>query len=988
MDEMVPPDADALADQGPYKGILSQTARVLAESPTLAQAAPGMLEAVCQALGWQYGALWEVDHARKVLQFVGMWQPPHEPYDEFAAVTRQSTFAPGIGLPGRVWASREPLWIPDVTRDSNFPRAASAKRCGLHAAFGLPIRQGPNVIGILEFFNRDILQPTPALLEMIATVGRQIGLFVERKWANEELDRFFRLSLDLFGVATYDGYFIRVNPAWQRVLGFTDAEICASPFVDFVHPDDRDATLEALSALTTGGHVINFENRYRARDGSYKWLQWTAAPFPAQGLVYAAARDVTDRKSAEAALRMYAGQMERAKVEQEQNAERLAQLVKELDVARQVAVRAGGAKGEFLANMSHEIRTPMNAIMGMTDLALRTRLTAQQRDYLRTARESAEALLTILDDILDVSKMDAGRLTLDRTSFDVRNTVEDGVRLLAPRASEKGLELACRIAPEVPETVIGDAGRLRQVILNLVGNAVKFTDSGEVMLDVAVEQETADEVVLRFRVTDTGIGIAEDKLWDIFGPFVQADASTTRRHGGTGLGLTISAQLVELMGGRIWIESEVGKGSRFHFLAHFGVAAAERAPAPPLAGDLQRLRVLIVDDNATNRQILTEILAGWQLRTQAVDSAAAALSVLGEAAGRGEPFDLVLTDAMMPDVDGFTLAAEIASDARLATTKVILLTSAGLGRGRGSSATPRFDAELSKPVKQSNLLDAIATVFAAPALDGRAAAAAGEPGTRSTTLAPALDVLVAEDNPTNQKLLLALLNQHGHHVTVVDNGRDAVETSAAGTFDLILMDVQMPKMGGLEAATAIRVRERDTGGHVPIIALTAHAMAGDRERCLAAGMDAYVSKPLRPGELFAAIERFHPEDGPRPGPGVSDVEPGPGPGVDRAALLAAFGGQATLLAEAAEVFVADAPEMLGRLRAAAREGNRTGIAEAAHAIKGAAGLFSQGDVFEGARRLESTASTGDQPSIDDACAEVEQAMAILVEELRTLIQQA
>ena len=536
---------DAGNRRSPYQRILYETARVLAESPTLVEAVPPMLKAVCEGLDWQYGALWQVDRARNVLQCVGMWQPASLSFDEFAAACSNTTFVPGVGLPGRVWASRQPAWIPDVTRDTNFPRAPIAKKVGLHAAFGVPVLQGSTAIGVMEFFNRNILEPTPELLAMMTTVGTQVALYVQRKWAGDELDRFFMLSLDLFCVATFDGHFIRVNPASERILGFTEAELCASPFMEFVHPDDRAATAGAVASVTSGGHVIDFENRYRARDGSYKWLQWAAAPFPQQGLIYCSARDITERKA---------------------SAARMADLVKELEVARQNAEQAAVAKGEFLANMSHEIRTPMNAIMGMTDLALQTRLTPQQRDYMRTARESAEALLTIIDDILDVSKIEAGRLALDCTAFEFRDTVEDAVKLLAPRAVEKGLELACRIAPDVPQAVVGDPGRLRQVILNLVGNAIKFTHEGEVIVDVAVERMTAAEVTLRFRVTDTGIGIAQDKQWDIFGAFVQADASTTRRYGGTGLGLTISAQLVEMMGGRLWIESELGKGSRFELV--------------------------------------------------------------------------------------------------------------------------------------------------------------------------------------------------------------------------------------------------------------------------------------------------------------------------------------------------------------------------------------------------------------------------------------
>jgi two-component system sensor histidine kinase/response regulator len=948
----------------PQQRVLFETAQALAESATLREAAPRMLKAVCEGLYWQCGAVWQVNSARDYLQCVGTWGMPGLALEEFIAVTADQTFEIGAGLPGRVWFSREPVWIRDVTRDSNFPRASVAERAGLHSAFALPILQGRRVGGVLEFFSREMFEPTPELLVMMTSVCGQIGLYIERKWAGEDLDRFFSLSLDLFCVATFDGYFLRVNPSWQTVLGFSDEEMRASPFMDFVHPDDQDATVEAMSTLKTGAGVIDFENRYRAKDGSYKWLQWRSAPLVNQGLVYAVARDVTDRRAAEEAL--------------QQNAERLSQLVKELDVARQRAEQATVAKGEFLANMSHEIRTPMNAIIGMTDLTLQTRLTPQQREYVGTARESAESLMTIIDDILDVSKIEARRLTLDRAPFRFRDTVEDSVKLLAPRADQKGLDLSCRIAPDVPDGLIGDAGRLRQVILNLVGNAIKFTDEGEVGVNVTVDEPGPDDVRLRFTVRDTGIGIPEEKQWEIFGAFVQADASTTRRYGGSGLGLTISTQLVEMMDGRMWIDSEPGKGSQFHFVARFGIAREAVEPISAAANNLRNLRVLVVDDNATNRFILSEILASWQMRATAVDTATAALESLQQAAQQGNPFHLLLTDALMPETDGFSLAQQVARDERLGKPKVILLTSAGatVMKGRAASA---FAAKLAKPVKQSDLLDAIVTAFATPAPSrrqrGKETQRQGQPANRS------LRVLVAEDNPTNQALVAALLKQKGHRVSLVGNGRLAADRAVLESFDIVLMDVQMPEMSGLEATAVIRDHERTTGQHLPIVALTARAMAGDREQCLAVGMDAYVSKPLRPDELFSAIDAVLTRQ-----PAKSRASmPAAGDTVDRGALLADFGGRMDLLKDVVDVFLEDAPSILARLKEALQNNNAVDVAAAAHALKGSVGLFSQGDAYECARRLEQLGRSGDLTGGEAVGEELAASVSRLTTELRALI---
>jgi CheY-like chemotaxis protein/HPt (histidine-containing phosphotransfer) domain-containing protein len=583
--------------------------------------------------------------------------------------------------------------------------------------------------------------------------------------------------------------------------------------------------------------------------------------------------------------------------------------------------------------------------------------------------------MTIIDDILDVSKIEARRLTLDRAPFRFRDTVEDSVKLLAPRADQKGLDLSCRIAPDVPDALVGDGGRLRQVILNLVGNAIKFTDEGEVGVNVTVDERGTDNVRLRFTVRDTGIGIPEDKQWEIFGAFVQADASTTRRFGGTGLGLTISTQLVEMMDGRMWLDSEPGKGSQFHFVARFGLAR-DAEPISSAANNLRNLHVLVVDDNATNRFILSEILASWQMRATAVDTAAAALDSLQQAVQQDDPFHLLLTDALMPEVDGFSLAQQVDRDDRFGKPKIILLTSAGAPvlKGRAASA---FAAKLVKPVKQSDLLDAIVTAFATPLPSRRQRGKTQREDARANR---SLRVLVAEDNPTNQALVSALLKQKGHRVTIVGNGRLAADRAVLESFDIILMDVQMPEMGGLEATALIREHERTAGGHVPIVALTARAMAGDREQCLAAGMDAYVSKPLRPDELFSAIDTVV---GQQPHTGGASTAP-TGDSIDRDSLLAAFGGRMDLLKDVVGVFLEDAPAILTRLKEALHNNNAADVTSAAHALKGSVGLFSQGEAYECARRLEQLGRSGDLTNGESILKELVVGVSKVTTELRTL----
>jgi PAS domain S-box-containing protein len=870
--------------------------------------------------------------------------------------------------------------------------------------------------------------------------------------------RYFDLSRDLTVASSFDGYFRSVNPAVEHILGWSAEEFLARPFIDMVHPDDRDATMREVAKLAEGQITFSFLNRYEAKDGSYRWLDWNAIVAPEEELMYASARDVTDRKAVEAALEAserntrliletahdafisfdehgvitgWNPQAQRSfgwsrdevlgrdlvpiliplarRGRQHRNIARFVETGaapwvgvlfertmlhrdghelpveltitpipnddgysfnaflrditerkrtrEELALVRDRALEASKLKSMFVANVSHEIRTPMNGVIGMTELLLDTPLDDEQREYAETISASGESLLAIIDDILDLSKIEAGKLELEATAFDPRDALERACGMLAADAHRKGLELVLDVDPGVPALVRGDPARLRQVIANLVSNAIKFTAAGEVVVRARSRRTEAGRQLVRVEVCDTGIGIASATLERLFEPFAQADASTTRKYGGTGLGLAISSQLVEMMGGRVGVESEPGAGSRFWFeltLESLEPAARAVDERSGLAG----LRVLVVDDNATSRRLLERQLAARGMVCATAAGAEVALDELEAAASAGEPFALALLDLVMPEVDGYALAAAIRARPSLAGTRLVLLGSFGASRGDAPDQAV-FDGVLTKPVRQSRLLDELRSAISGERLDPRGlrgSAAVRPPG-------PAADVLVVEDTPVNQTVAAIMLEKCGYAPHVARNGREALEKLSQRSYVAVLMDGQMPELDGYDTTREIRRRERG-GPRMPIIAMTASSMEGERDRCLEAGMDDFLAKPLRNQALRAVLARWVPPSSPAAASQDAAALVGDAHGqlLDESTIadVESLGGG--MLTTLVALYLGEVVANVDELAAAIDCHDMATVARTAHQIKGSSGTVGAACVAAIAARLEAAGDARDEPS--------------------------
>ncbi|GAB4538637.1 MAG: response regulator [Anaerolineales bacterium] len=778
---------------------------------------------------------------------------------------------------------------------------------------------------------------------------------------------------------------VTANPAFESLYQYKSAEILGAHLDDLITTEENRAEAAQYTRQVMNGSIHAMGQR-RRKDGSLVDVEIFGVP------VF-----VNEEKTG--ALAIYHD-------------------VSEILRARKAAEEASRAKSEFLANMSHEIRTPMNGVIGMLDLALDTQLNAEQRDFLQTSLQSAEALLSLLNDILDFSKIEAGKLEFEAIDFNLRATLEDVAYTLARRAQDKGLELACLIHPDVTSYLRGDAGRLRQILVNLTGNAIKFTQQGEVVIRAEPIEESDTRVKVHFSVEDTGIGIPPERQAAVFERFTQADGSTTRKYGGTGLGLTISRQLVELMGGQMGLQSAPGVGSTFWFDLTFEKQPAKKQETAPLklqAVNLRQMRVLCVDDNQTNRNILTRMVEGFGCPIDAVSSGAKALEALRNAQRAEDPYYIVLLDMQMPHMDGEQTARAIKSDPAIKGVNIIILTSMGQRGDALRLETLGVSGYLLKPVKQQMLYDAMTAVINAkqeekPQLVTR--------HTLSERRRMGQRILLAEDNAINQKLAIALLQKAGYSVEAVSTGEQAVQKATRETYSAVLMDVQMPEMDGLQATRLIRQWEQtEPNRHTPIIAMTAHAMSGDRELCLDAGMDDYLSKPLEPKALFNALERWTQADSPATHenaaqdysrhetpfafdeglfgedsapvvetPPLEPARPSTAPPLDAAGALYRFNDDESFMLEMLTDFQNHLPERLSEVHAALQTGDFSALARLAHNLKGIALNFNAAPIAGAAVQMEAAAKQKDLQATAQAARQLDEEQARLAKEISAVLE--
>lgn len=841
--------------------------------------------------------------------------------------------------------------------------------------------------------------PVEVIANFVEHEGRQYNFAYARdtsaRVALEESLHRARFSIEKAGEYIFwiapEGGLSYVNESLCDRLGYSRDELLGMTIFD-VDPEAPRPWHEHWERVKRRG-AATFETVHRTKLGEVFPVEVSSShqEFGGKEHIFVFSRDISTRKEGEQELLRAKEAAEAASREFEYATRRANEAAVEAQVANH-------AKSLFLANMSHEIRTPMNGVLGMIELLLGTDLSGEQRDYAETVRSSADALLTVIGDILDFSKIEAGKLTMETLDFDLRTTLEDITGLLAFRANEKGIELAALVDANVPPALRGDPGRLRQILTNLAGNALKFTERGEVTIHVALESETERTATVRFTVRDTGVGIDPGQLERLFQPFTQADISTTRRYGGTGLGLSIAKGLVERMDGSIGVASEVGTGSTFWFAVPFAKASPGSVPVPDYElGDIGGLRVLAVDDNATNRMVLSGFLESWGCRHTEAESAHEAMQVLREAVRASDPFRIAILDMHMPGVDGETLGATIHANPELRDTELVMMTSGGTRGDAGRMERAGFSAYMTKPVKQSQFYNCLATVV------GRKTGIEQDPETLRAIITrhslaeqtnTRMRVLLAEDNLVNQKVAMKTLEKLGYRADVVSNGAEAVEALRSREYSLVLMDVQMPGMDGMEATR--RIRDPRTGAlnpRMPIVALTAHAMAGDRQKCLDAGMDDYLSKPIRLDELSAVMSRWlapAPIDRQTPG-GQQDLgEPQIPPlrddataqteqVIDESVLLDLLDGDRAAATEITADFLDDAPRQVAGLRTAAAAGDLDLVRERAHTLKGASASVGAAPLRRLSTTVEQNAAAGDTDALFDLLGQIEHQLQRLEE---------